>query len=128
MTEKNDPDTLDGDTKDKLWGELKLKWKALKRGSNSNDEQKLAAKKRINEIQDLLGLDKTDFEAPYEGGKTRETAKKVNTNDVGPNYSDKDLKAILGATLDSKRLVLEKLADLEDKVTAILDRLPPKER
>ena len=51
MTEKIDPDTLDGDTKDKLWGELKLKWKALKRGSNSNDEQKLAAKKRINEIQ-----------------------------------------------------------------------------
>ena len=36
--------------------------------------------------------------------------------------------AFLGATLDSKRLVLEKLADLEDKVTAILDRLPPKER
>ena len=128
MTEKNDPETLDKETKDKLWGELKLKWKALRRGSNSNDEQKLAAKKRINEIQDVLGLDKTDFDAPYEGGNTQQTAKKSKHDDVGPHYSDKDLKAILGATLDGKRQITEKLADLEDKVTAILDRLPPKER
>ncbi len=40
--------------KDELWKELKLKWSALKRGSNSNEKQKEAAKKRINEIQDEL--------------------------------------------------------------------------
>ena len=102
--------------KDELWKELKLKWSALKRGSNSNDAQKEAAKKRINEIQDTLSLDKTDFDKPYEGGKGG------GTSDGGTKTvaSSIDTQKILGTILDKHRILEEKL----DVIQALLEHQP----
>lgn len=103
--------------KDELWKELKLKWSALKRGSNSNEKQKEAAKKRINEIQDELGLDKTDFEAPYEGGsRGGAQATKATTTEA----SSIDTQKILGTILDKHRVLEEKL----DVIQALLEHQP----
>ena len=103
--------------KDELWKELKLKWSALKRGSNSNDAQKEAAKKRINEIQDTLSLDKTDFDKPYEGGKSG-----GGTSDGGTKatVSSVDTQKILGTILDKHRILEEKL----DAIQALLEHQP----
>lgn len=113
-----EPKELTKDDKDKLWRELKLKWSALKRGSNSNETQKEAAKKRINEIQDELRLDRTDFSIPYEPGKRSDA--KSKKDDVGPNYdsgADENTRKVLGAMMDFKRQINEKL----DNITALLE-------
>jgi len=103
--------------KDELWKELKLKWSALKRGSNSNDAQKEAAKKRINEIQDTLSLDKTDFDKPYEGGKGGGGTSDGGTKTVASSI---DTQKILGTILDKHRILEEKL----DVIQALLEHQP----
>ena len=107
---------IDSETKNKLWKELKLKWSALKRNSNSNDAQKAAAKKRINEIQDELGLDKTDFEAPYEGGNQKKAGKEVqNTGGV--------VNQMAGISVDAQKIIAavnQKAHNLEEKIDHII--------
>lgn len=51
---------LGQEEKDKLWAELKDQWK-IKKGGNEESTRK--AERRINQIQGLLGLDITDFDA-----------------------------------------------------------------
>ena len=57
-----------------LWTEMKLLWTYLRGDSGKSDEEKSAAKKRINEIQGVLGKPLTDWDAPYtskaKGGAT----------------------------------------------------------
>ncbi len=109
---------LDSETKNKLWKELKLKWSALKRNSNSNDTQKAAAKKRINEIQDELGLDKTDFEAPYEGGSQKKTKEVENTGGV--------VNQMAGISVDTQKsiaVVNQKAHNIEEKLDHIISLL-----
>ena len=55
---------LTKDEQGKLWGELKQRWAILKNQS-SPEGDKTSAKKRINEIQQTLKLDTTDFTKPY---------------------------------------------------------------
>ena len=107
--------------KDELWKELKLKWSALKRGSNSNEKQKEAAKKRINEIQDELGLDKTDFTIPYEGGN-RTAKPEAKGSDPTPTSAGTsiDTQKILGVILDKHRVLDEKM----DAIVALLEHQP----
>ena len=50
--------------KDNLWGDLKKQWSYLKRDSGADEVQKGSAKERINEIQEKLKLDKTNWDAP----------------------------------------------------------------
>ena len=105
--------------KDALWKELKLKWSALKRTSNSNDQQKAAAKVRINEIQDLLKIDKTDFDAPYEGKTNNAKGKTNNAKDyAGPDRqtSSVDYQKLMGTVLDKSRILEEKLDAIEAKI------------
>ena len=51
----------DKSEKDALWKDLKLQWSYLKRDSGADEVKKGAAKERINEIQEALKLDKTDW-------------------------------------------------------------------
>ena len=105
--------------KDALWKELKLKWSALKRTSNSTDEQKAKAKIRINEIQDLLKIDKTDFDAPYEGKtKSGTTKTKNNAEYTGPDRqtSSVDYQKLMGTILDKTRILEEKLDAISEKI------------
>ena len=48
--------------KDALWKDLKLQWSFLKRDSGADEVKKGEAKKRINEIQDSLKLEKTKIQ------------------------------------------------------------------
>ena len=48
---------MDQKEKNILWNDLKMKWKTLSGSSSASPEQKVAAKIRIRECQDLLGLD-----------------------------------------------------------------------
>ncbi len=110
--------------KDALWKELKLKWSALKRTSNSTDEQKVKAKVRINEIQELLKIDKTDFDAPYEGKtNTAKTKTKNSVEYTGPDRqtSSADYQKLMGTLLDKTRI-------LEDKLDAISQKIDDKLR
>lgn len=105
--------------KDALWKELKLKWSALKRTSNSTEEQKAKAKIRINEIQDLLKIDKTDFDAPYEGKTKSGTAKTKNSAEyTGPDRqtSSVDYQKLMGTILDKTRTLEEKLDAISEKI------------
>ena len=54
----------DKSEKDALWKDLKLQWSYLKRDSGADEVKKGAAKERINEIQEALKLDKTDWNQP----------------------------------------------------------------
>lgn len=108
---------LDSETKNKLWKELKLKWSALKRNSNSNDAQKESAKKRINEIQDELGLDKTDFTIPYDGGKKTDVKEK-DTGGV--------LNQSKGVSIDTQKIIAavnQKAHNIEEKLDHIISIL-----
>ena len=110
---------IDSETKNKLWKELKLKWSALKRNSNSNDAQKAAAKKRINEIQDELGLDKTDFEAPYDGGNSKKATKEVQ-NEGGV------VNQMAGISVDTQKIIAainQKAHNIEEKLDHIISIL-----
>ena len=53
--------------KDALWKDLKLQWSFLKRDSGADEVKKGEAKKRINEIQESLKLEKTNWDAPRQG-------------------------------------------------------------
>ena len=53
--------------KDQLWKDLKLQWSFLKRDSEADEIKKGEAKTRINEIQEALKLDKTNWDAPRQG-------------------------------------------------------------
>ena len=53
--------------KDALWKDLKLQWSFLKRDSGADEAKKGEAKKRINEIQEKLNLDKTDWNQQRQG-------------------------------------------------------------
>ena len=83
--------------RDNLWKELKLSWASLKRGSSANEAQKTAAKTRINEIQDELGLDKTDWEVPYQKGQVSKTSggSAAGSTSIGTESIQKALDAIL---------------------------------
>lgn len=66
MQTLDDPETktLSGADKDALWKELKSSWDIVKKETDVS--KKDAAKKRINEIQETLGLKRTTF---GEGGE-----------------------------------------------------------
>jgi hydroxymethylpyrimidine pyrophosphatase-like HAD family hydrolase len=73
---------LGQEEKDKLWSELKDQWK-IQKGDDEKASRK--AEKRINQIQELLGVDVTDFDErkPDNGAKeyTDEEALKLFTEE-----------------------------------------------
>ena len=85
--------------RDNLWKELKLSWASLKRGSSANEAQTTAAKTRINEIQDELGLDKTDWEVPYQKGQVSKTSggSAAGSTSIGTESIQKALDAAVSA-------------------------------
>jgi len=78
----------------KLWGELKQRWGVLK-NKEAPEGDKQSAKRRINEIQVTLKLDKTDFTKPYEPKSVLTTQTtvdaKVSTTPQVVNTFRKDL-------------------------------------
>ena len=53
--------------KDNLWKDLKATWQILKRDSGADEVAKGKAKERINEIQEALKLEKTNWDQPRQG-------------------------------------------------------------
>ena len=92
--------------KDQHWKDLKSEWAHLKRGSNATEVEKGAAKERINEIQEKLGLEKTKWDQPRQGGSHLQS----DTSTGNPMLSK-----ILGTVLEIRR----ELGELTSEVNKI---------
>lgn len=82
--------------KDQLWKDLKGEWAHLKRGSNATEVEKGAAKERINEIQEKLGLEKTKWDQPRQNGSHLQGGTDATT-------ANPMLSKILGTVLEIRR-------------------------
>ena len=92
--------------KDALWKDLKLQWSFLKRDSGADEVKKGEAKKRINEIQESLKLEKTNWDAPRQGAP----GSHLTNAGASPTPSNNALvEKILGTLLDMKREINEVL-------------------
>jgi hypothetical protein len=102
--------------KDNLWKELKLQWSHLKRDSGADEVKKGEAKKRINEIQDALKLDKTDWNTP----RTGPPGSHLTNAGASTNPSDKLLiEKVLGTVLDAKRIQAEEFIALSQRLNTL---------
>jgi len=100
--------------KDKLWKDLKHQWSFLKRDSGADEVKKGQAKKRINEIQEALKLDRTDWNQPRSGPP----GSHLTNAGASPMPSNNALvEKILGTVLDMKRVMNEDLIALTQKIT-----------
>ena len=77
---------LGQEEKDKLWAELKDQWK-IKKGGIRNEESTKKAERRINQIQQLLDLDITDFDAEQ---PTKEV-KEYTDDEAFAQFTDEEL-------------------------------------
>ena len=108
--------------KDALWKELKTSWAVLKRDSGADEVAKGKAKERINEIQDKLKLDKTDWNTPRSGPPGSHLTKAG----ASPNPSNNALvEKILGTILDLKREVNESLVTINKQISILEERSRP---
>ena len=100
--------------RDQLWKDLKASWAVLKRDSGADEVAKGKAKEKINEIQDALKLDKTDWNQPRSGPPGSHLTKAG----ASPNPSNNALvEKILGTVLDMKRELNEDLVKINQKLT-----------
>tara|TARA_B110000438_G_scaffold3908_1_gene3916 strand:+ start:9759 stop:10112 length:354 start_codon:yes stop_codon:yes gene_type:complete len=92
--------------KDQHWKDLKAEWAHLKRGSNATEVEKGAAKERINAIQEKLGLEKTRWDQPRQGGSHLQGGG-TDTTSANPM-----LAKILGTVLEIRRELGELTSDV----------------
>lgn len=97
--------------KDQHWKDLKAQWAHLKRGSNASEVEKGAAKEKINEIQEKLGLEKTKWDQPRQGGSHLQGGSDAST-------ANPMLSKILGTVLETRR-ELGELASEVNKMKAV---------
>ena len=108
--------------KDALWKDLKLQWSFLKRDSGADEAKKGEAKKRINEIQDALSLEKTDW------NKQRQGAPGSHLTNAGASSTPSNnalVEKILGTILDLKREVNESLVTINKQISILEERSRP---
>ena len=106
--------------KDKLWKDLKLQWSFLKRDSGADEVKKGEAKKRINEIQDSLKLEKTNWDAPRQGAP----GSHLTNAGAAPTPSNNALvEKILGTLLDMKREINEDMVSLTQKINSLEEKV-----
>jgi hypothetical protein len=106
----------DKSEKDILWKDLKATWQILKRDSGADEAAKGVAKQHINEIQEKLKLDKTDWNTPRSGPP----GSHLTAAGASPSPSNNALvEKILGTVLDMKRMVNEDLIALTQKITSL---------
>ncbi len=104
--------TLDKSDKDALWKDLKMQWSNLKRGSNATESEKGTAKERINEIQDKLGLEKTNWNA----NRQQPGSHLQNGGAVASPSNNALVEKILGTVLETRREMNEKFMALTQKL------------
>jgi hypothetical protein len=102
--------------KDNLWGDLKKQWSYLKRDSGADEVQKGSAKERINEIQEKLKLDKTNWDAPRSGAPGSHL---TNAGAAASPSNNVLVEKILGTLLDMKRVINEDFVSLNQKITKL---------
>ena len=106
--------------KDALWKDLKLQWSFLKRDSGADEVKKGEAKKRINEIQESLKLEKTNWDAPRQGAP----GSHLTNAGASPTPSNNALvEKILGTLLDMKRELNEDHASLSQKINTLEEKV-----
>ncbi len=106
--------------KDALWKDLKLQWSFLKRDSGADEVKKGEAKKRINEIQESLKLEKTNWDAPRQGAP----GSHLTNAGASPTPSNNALvEKILGTLLDMKRELNEDHASLSQKINSLEEKV-----
>ena len=106
--------------KDALWKDLKLQWSFLKRDSGADEVKKGEAKKRINEIQDSLKLEKTNWDAPRQGAP----GSHLTNAGASPTPSNNALvEKILGTLLDMKREINEDMVSLTQKINSLEEKV-----
>ena len=106
--------------KDALWKDLKLQWSFLKRDSGADEVKKGEAKKRINEIQESLKLEKTNWDAPRQGAP----GSHLTNAGASPTPSNNALvEKILGTLLDMKRELNEDHASLSQKLNSLEEKI-----
>ncbi len=106
--------------KDALWKDLKLQWSFLKRDSGADEVKKGEAKKRINEIQDSLKLEKTNWDAPRQGAP----GSHLTNAGAAPTPSNNALvEKILGTLLDMKREINEDMVSLTQKINSLEEKV-----
>lgn len=102
--------------KDSLWKDLKIQWSYLKRDSGSDEIKKGHAKERINEIQEALSLEKTDWNTPRSGAP----GSHLTTAGASVSPSNNALvEKILGTVLDMKRIIGEEFIQVNQKLTRL---------
>ena len=102
--------------KDNLWKDLKLQWSFLKRDSGADEVKKGEAKTRINEIQEALKLDKTNWDAPRQGAPGSHL---TNAGAAASPSNNALVEKILGTLLDMKRVINEDFVTLNQKITKL---------
>ena len=102
--------------KDSLWKDLITQWSYLKRDSGADEVKKGEAKKRINEIQEALKLDKTNWDAPRQGAPgSHLTAAGASSTPSNNALVEK----ILGTLLEMKRIQAEEFMTMSHKITKL---------
>ena len=106
--------------KDNLWKDLKATWQILKRDSGADEVAKGKAKERINEIQEALKLEKTNWDAPRQGAP----GSHLTNAGAAPTPSNNALvEKILGTLLDMKRELNEDHATLSQKINSLEEKV-----
>ena len=106
--------------KDNLWKDLKATWQILKRDSGADEVKKGEAKKRINEIQESLKLEKTNWDAPRQGAPGSHL---TNAGAAASPSNNALVEKILGTLLDMKRELNEDHATLSRKLTTLEEKV-----
>jgi hypothetical protein len=106
--------------KDALWKDLKLQWSFLKRDSGADEAKKGEAKKRINEIQEKLNLDKTDWNQQRQGAPGSHLTKAGASTTPSNNAL---VEKILGTLLDFKREISEELISFHQQLNSLEEKV-----
>ncbi|MDB4342142.1 hypothetical protein N9998_00190 [Nitrosopumilus sp.] len=106
--------------KDALWKDLKTTWQILKRDSGADEVAKGKAKERINEIQEALKLDKTNWDAPRQGAPGSHL---TNAGAAASPSNNAVVEKILGTLLDMKRELNEDHATLSQKLNSLEEKM-----
>ena len=106
--------------KDKLWKDLKTTWQVLKRDSGADEVAKGKAKEKINEIQEALKLEKTNWDAPRSGAPGSHL---TNAGAAASPSNNALVEKILGTLLDMKREMNEDHATLSQKINSLEEKV-----
>ena len=106
--------------KDKLWKDLKLTWQVLKRDSGADEVAKGKAKEKINQIQEALKLDRTNWDQPRQGAPGSHL---TNAGAAASPSNNVLVEKILGTLLDMKRELNEDHATLSQKINSLEEKV-----